>query len=363
MKSIRLLIAASICATASVRAQTPDAASKTGAGAPKLTPEQTANIMKQLDQLEAQIGKNRGDTLGGAYARCSKAVAAGEKGALELYLECYKVEHFDRMNLKITDYQDWAKRNLDKHKDPEFLAALWLQLQYLVFSIQAQDAKDMGPIVASLQSYIPKLVSAVQGATTHTASGAVKDSDKGKKNSGGRSFGSGQFQQMLRQSVKNSEFAKAFLLDDFLRKEEWEYEPLAIGRIYDSIIFPYYLEKKPADLGAQWDARIKADLTLKQAVMSDAEYAIYYKEKYPALLWKRASYLYDHGVNPILAMADMLKVIRENPTHPDAGDWLKNLRGVVNGAQPSLLPSGSEKEKEDAADKPQTPPPPPAPNN
>src|SRR5580765_1326098 len=74
----------------------------------KLTAEQTAAIMKQLDNLEGVVGKNRGEILGGAMARCSKAIAAGELCALQLYLDCYKLEHFDRVNLKITDYQDWA---------------------------------------------------------------------------------------------------------------------------------------------------------------------------------------------------------------------------------------------------------------
>ena len=308
----------------------------------KLTAEQTAAIMKQLDVLEGVVGKNRGDILGGAMARCSKAVAGGELGALQLYLDCYKLEHFDRVNLKITDYQDWAKRNLDKHKDPEFLKALWLQLEYLVLSIQAQDVqdKDLPALVSSLQKHIATVVTAIQAATKHTAAGAVKDNTKGGKG-GGRNFDSGNLQQMLRQSVKVSEFSKAFQLEEFLRREDWTYDPLDLRGMYEFVIVPYYVEKKPSELPAQWDIRIKAELDVRAAVMSESEYSVYYKEHYPDLLWKKADFLVTHNVNAVAAIADMLKILRENPNHPDAGDWAKRLRDIVNQAQPPLTPSSS----------------------
>jgi len=341
----RILLVTLLCPAFSLLRAQSAAPATPAAEAPKLTAEQTASIMKQLDALDSVIGKNRGDILGGALARCTKALAGGEAGVLALYLECYKLEHFDRVNLKVTDYQDWAKRNMDRHKDPEFLVALRLQLEYLALSIQAQDAKekDMPALVASLQAYIPKVVAAIQGATKHTVAGAVKDNTKGSgnKNPRGQNFDSDNFQQMLRQSVKNSEFAKAFLLGDFLRSEDWTYDPFDLKGIYEQVILPYYVEKRPADLPAQWDNRIKSELAIKAAVMSESEYSLYYKERYPGMLWRKAEYLVQHNVNTILAMADMLRLIRENPTNAEAGDWAKRLRELVNSAQPPLIPSGS----------------------
>ena len=46
--------------------------------ATKLTDEQTANIIKQLDQIEAQITKNRGESFSNALTRF-KAGAANDK--------------------------------------------------------------------------------------------------------------------------------------------------------------------------------------------------------------------------------------------------------------------------------------------
>lgn len=305
------------------------AAPASPATATKLTDEQTASIIKQLDQIEAQITKNRGDSFSNALARF-KAGAASDKDALSLYLDCYKLEHFDRRDLKQTDFQEWRDRNEERFKDPEFLLGLRLQLEYLVICIQAQDATEMAPLVNALQSFIPKAVSAVQSTMTHSASGALKDKDnKGKAaGNGGR-----QLLDSLRQPVTGTDFCKAYLLDDLLKRQDWEYSPLGINGIYQNIILPYYLKNKSADLPAQWEARINAELVLRKAVTSETEYQLFYKENYPQLLWTKNTYLLKNNVTPILALADMLKIVRENPTHAHANAWVKDLREAVMGSQ------------------------------
>ena len=329
--------------------------------APLLTPEQTATVMKQLEQLETQVLKNRGETLGTALAKFRSALA-GQKEAVSLYLDCYKLEHYDRHDLKQTDFQAWKEANEARLKDEEFLAGLMLQLEYLVLTVQAQDVKeqkDMGPIVAQLQTFIPKAVNAVQETMKHTASGAVEQKNQGNGGGGGggRPGGGGRapaggggrgpgggggggvnvpgnLGNALRQSVKNCEFSNAYLLESHLKREEWAYAPLEIAEIYQSVIFPYYLEVRPTEIAAQWDARINAELALRKTIMSESEFGVFLKERQPELHWYKASYLYSHNVNALQAMADMLKIIRENPTHPEAGAWLRELRDAVNMAQP-----------------------------
>ncbi|MCE9520677.1 MAG: hypothetical protein K8R87_14140 [Verrucomicrobia bacterium] len=314
----------------------------TDAESTKLTPEQTATIIKQLDALEATFGKNRAEIIKVALTRCSNALAAGESGALQLYMDCYKLEHFDRTNAKASEFQEWAKKNIEKHKDPEFLMALWLQLDYFTLCIKAQDAqdKDVPSMVAALQSFIPRMVAAIQGTTKHTGADSGKAS--GGKGNHGQSFDADKLLQMLRQSVKNSEFAKAFQLDPFLKKENWTYDPLDIRGMYDKVIFPYYIEQKPKELPAQWDNRIKSELSIKAATMNETEYADFYKEHYPGMVWRKSEHLVSQNVNTILAMADMLKLIRENPSHPEVRNWAKRLRELVVNMQPPGGPSATE---------------------
>jgi hypothetical protein len=328
---------------------------------PTLTAEQTAIIVKQLEQLELVIGKSRTDTLGSALTKFKAALAG--KDVLPLYLECYKLENFERRDLKATDFLAWKEANEDKLKEKDFIDGLTLQLEYLVLTIQAQDiteTKDMGPIVAALQTFIPKAMAAIQDTVKHTASGALEakgnvqgsqnrtgtratgpgarqgaPNAKGGGGGGGSGFAvGGSIGSALQKSVKGTEFARAYLLEDHLTRQNRSYSPLDIPDIYENVIFPYYLQEKPAEIGAQWDNRINAELSLRKLTMSETEFGILAKERQPELAWQKANFMLTNKVNPLQAMADMLKIVRENPTHPRAIEWLKTLRDMVNLAQP-----------------------------
>lgn len=140
---------------------------------------------------------------------------------------------------------------------------------------------------------------------------------------------------MLRQSVKGSEFSRAYLLEDYLTRKDWEYSPLNIAGIFSSVIFPYYASEKPAELAAQWDSRINAEMGLRKAGMSETEFNLYYKEEQPRLLWEKYNHLLSNNVNPVNALADMLKVIQANPNHPDAAGWLKSFKEIVKNVAPA----------------------------
>ena len=302
-----------------------------------LTPAQTAHILKELEKVETQIGQGRGSIFAAALTKFREALAS-DTAALALYLDCYKLEHFERKNLKQSDFMDWRDRNEARLKDDDFKKALLLQLEFLVLSIQAQDIKDsqkMGPLVTSLQTFLGKAITAVQGATKHTASGAVEAKDSGpkggnRKGGGGGGGGlGGDITGTLRQSVSGSEFASAYLLDDHLARKEWEYRPLDVGGIYSKVILPYYLAEKPTELPAQWDMRINAEVAMRKAIMSETEFNLYYKEEGPRMLWEKNNYLVANNVNAVTALAEMLKIIQGNPNHPDAATWLKDFREIV----------------------------------
>ncbi len=334
MKLTQLLPLLAVVLASPAGAQTP-AAPITEPVAPEykvvLTPAQTEHILKELDKVETQIGKGRGSVFSAAMAKFREGMAS-PAAALSLYLECYKLEHFDRKNLKMADFTDWKNKNEVKLKDEDFKRALWLQLEYLVLTIQAQEAdepKKMGPIVTALQAFLGKAVTAIQGTTVHSASGAVTDKDAKGGRKGGGNVPAGDILGTLRQSVADSDFAKAYSLEDFLKREEWEYQPLNVKGIYANFIFPYYLAEKPAELPAQWDSRINAEVAMRKALMSETEYSEYSKDAGPRMLWEKNNYLVANNVTAVKALADMLKVIQTYPSHPDAISWLKEFRDLI----------------------------------
>ncbi|WP_395736257.1 hypothetical protein [Prosthecobacter sp.] len=334
MKPTYLLSLLAVLLVSPASAQTPAAPGTEPAATETkviLTPAQTEHILKELEKVEAQINKGRGSVFSAAMAKFREGMAS-PAAALSLYMDCYKLEHFDRKNLKAVDFKDWSSRNEAKLKDEDFRKALWLQLEYLVLTIQAQDADDpkkMAPIVTSLQAFIGKAISAIQGTTSHSASGAVTDKDSKGGRKGGGNVPAGDILGTLRQSVAESDFAKAYSLEDFLKREEWEYQPLNVKGIYSNIIFPYFLAEKPTELPAQWDNRIAADVAIRKALMSENEYNEWSKDAGPRMLWEKDNYLVSNDVNPVNALADMLKIIQGYPSHPDAPKWLKDFRALV----------------------------------
>jgi hypothetical protein len=355
MKLTQLLPLLALVLAYPASAQTPAAEPEKPESKVLLTPAQTEHILKELEKVESQIGKGRDSVFGAALAKFREGMAS-PAAALALYLDCYKLEHFDRKNLKQTDFMDWRNRNEANLKDEDFKQALSLQLEYLVLTIQAQEIDEprkMAPIVASAQAFLVKAISAVQGATTHSASGAVADKDAkgggggGRKGGGGGGAPAGDIMGTLRQSVANSEFAKAYSLEDFLKREEWEYQPLNVRGIYSKIVFPYYLAEKPTDLPVQWDSRISAEVAMQKAIKSETEFNEFYKEAGPRMTWEKNNYLVQNNVSPVIALADMLKLIQAHPSHPDAMNWLKEFRELVKSVsapteEPAEKPAGAQ---------------------
>ncbi len=353
MKSTPILTLLAVLLASSASAQTPAApatpvapgAEVTAAPQVTLTPAQTEHILKELEKAEAQIGQGRNAVLGAALAKFRTA-AANESDALALYLDCYKLENFERKDLKQTDFMEWRERNEARLKDEDFKTALLLQLEYLVMTIQAQgidDPKKMGPLVTGLQAFLAKAITAVQATVKHTASGAVEAKDAGKgggrpgggQGRGGQGGGGGQLEGILRQPVKGTEFTKAYQLEDYLDRKDWEYSPLNVGGIYNSVILPYYALEKPEELAAQWDARINAEMALRKAGMSQTEFDLYFKEEGPRLQWEKDNDLLSHNVAAVNAMADMLKIIQSNPSHPDASGWLSEFKEILKRVAPA----------------------------
>lgn len=364
MKSPRHLSLLAMLATAPLFAQNrpaaPEAPAPAVAADITLTPAQITHILKELEKVEAQIGQGRGGVFSNALAKFRDGMGSGA-AALALYLDCYKLQHFDRKDLKTADFLEWKERNDERLKETDFGNALALQLEYLVLTIQAQDITDvkkMGPIVASLQAFMAKEIKAVQESIKHTASGAVEVKEpskgnagggrKGGQGGGGGRWGAGDASALavtLRQSVKGTEFSGAYLLDDYLSMKDWEYTPLNIEGIYSNVIFPYYKSEKPSELAAQWDQRISAELALRKSVLSESEYALFFAEQSPRLQWQKQSDLLSTNLNPVNALAEMLKIIQANPNHPDAAGWLDTFKGIMQraaGQPPAEKPIGSQ---------------------
>ncbi|MCB1225219.1 MAG: hypothetical protein KDK99_05345 [Verrucomicrobiales bacterium] len=290
-----------------------------------LTPEQVANVRKQLTDLEAEIQRQRGGNLSQIIARLS-AAAGSDAAALKFYEECQQLVNVERKDLdaeqtrqrEAQQERELKRRSEENEKtDGEFGTALRMQLQYLILTLQADDEAKPEVIAPKLQAYIQELVAAAPSLKGR--SWAYLNSPLGQ----------------------NNVFVSALQLRPFLDAKNWSNNPGDIGAMYKMTLLPYYEAKDKDSLPAQWDAQLAAQASLMQGVLPEPEYELWRQTDAPQLQWLRAEDLFARGPNPLQAMADMLKVIRDHPAHPDSQQWLTQLRTMVEAAAGSDTPPGS----------------------
>jgi hypothetical protein len=284
-----------------------------------LTPEQIEMLSKQLSELESQIDKLRGDTLGQILQKL-RAGTTSDAAAMALLADCEKLISVERKELDRDEQrrlEERIERNAKGRAEPDktegdIALATRLQLQYLILSLEAHEAKDREPLLPKLQAHIQSVLAS---------------SDKLK----GRALG--QLSGDLRSD--RNPFVAAFQLQRYLEIEQWTTNAADLRGMWTQTILPWFQKHQPEQLGAQWDNRITAETTFRQGVLSDAEYTLWLQNDLPALRWERAEYLLKFGTSPVNALADMLKLIKEFPGHADAPKWLTTLRSHIPGANPA----------------------------
>lgn len=287
------------------------------APAVKLTAEQIELITKQLAELETQIGQLRNQNLGGIIEKL-RAASSSEAAAAAFHAECEKLVSVERKELdreearriqERIERMNEQRRNADPKTEGDINLALKIQLQFLLLTLEAHETKDRAPLIPRLQSHIQQIVS-------------VADKLKG------RAF------EILAAPVASDRnpVVAAYQLQSYLRVPQWPNSAIDFDGMWNATLLPWFKENKPEELAVLWDNRILVEGTLRKSRFSDAEFQLWSQNELPALRWVRAEYLYQHSPTPINALADMLKLIREFPGHPDSPKWLEAMRQRVTQA-------------------------------
>lgn len=311
-----------------VHAQAAASPSAEPAAAPALTEAQASSVLNQLKELEAQIQQMRGSNLSTILTRLREGLAS-DQAAMALYLECDTLVNSKRKEAdkgEARQRKEMMERNLDRRPkgggnspasdDGDAGFAIRLGLQYLILTLEAHETKDeeLGKLVPKLQEYLQTLTAAAP---------------KLKGNA---------YNRLSNALSPNNPVIEAFSLAPYIQRKNWTNRPLDIGGIYLQTLLP--LAKKE-DMPALWDARINTEGIFRKEQMFAPEFELWTKNELPTLRWQRATYLYEKGPSPVNGMADMLKVIRENPGHASAPEWVKSLRQLINQAAPSQASPGA----------------------
>tara|TARA_R110002096_G_scaffold373589_1_gene567072 strand:- start:4830 stop:5768 length:939 start_codon:yes stop_codon:yes gene_type:complete len=275
-------------------------------GAEELTEAQLEKILAELTSIEAVVEGKRVSTRASALDMFRSA-SGSDKAAYEFYMTCVKELQFDRREARFSEFRDWRDKNEARLKEDSMVAAMRLQLQYLVLTLRAAEGVDRELIVPELEKFVAGIVANVEDLE-------------------------GNGMKALRSAVNRTVFAEAYELNQSLQVEDWSYSPGNIGSVYDQSVFPFYREQNPEGLSAAWDRRIGLEKRMLELTQADNKLALenFQTERLPRMYWAKAVDLYRSASQQQGALS-MIQILRANPDHPDATRWLEAFRNLLNG--------------------------------
>ncbi len=285
-----------------------------------LTAEQLQKILAELKSIEEVVEGKRLSTRSSAV-EMFRSAASSDKAALEFYLKCVKELRFDRHGARFSEFRDWRDKNENRLKDPATLAAMRLQLQYLVLTLRAAEGVEREILVPELEKFVASIVANYE----NLEGGGLRT---------------------LREAVNRTVFAEAYELNQSLQVKNWSYQPGNTASVYENSVFPYFRAEAPAGLSPAWDRRIALEKRITELTREEDTVALekFEDERLPRLYWAKAADVFQNASQQQGAIA-MIQLLRTHADHPDATKWLENLRGLLSAA---TAPSEPEDAPDDA---------------
>ena len=326
----------------------PDAPPTSSAVVNALSDDDTARILAEITKVQKEFARTRKEVISNALSRF-KTAAASDAEASAFYLACYKLVHIDRKpaaseeDAKERANGDWQERAVAALGEGGSQTALRLQLQLLVMLLQPRTEGDEPARVAALRAYmqtvlslLPRLQEGADGddkperKPVATVGKRNKKDDEERRPPRGRGAREGGVMGLLQRNVMSTLFAEAYNLSTYWEREEGQItSPADFRTAYRTQIIPWYRANKPTELAAVWDEYLRAETTVVQLKMEPPALTAWGANEYKNLYWAKWLDLLSHGVDATQAAANLIKVVRENPSHPSMKTWIGDLAKVA----------------------------------
>ncbi|MDB6136930.1 MAG: hypothetical protein JWO94_2 [Verrucomicrobiaceae bacterium] len=294
---------------------------------PALTEAQVANVLKQLDDLEKSILSQRGNSLSTIIAKLRTA-ASSDAAAINFLTECDKLVNVERKDgdrkdaKKIDQKKETEKREprgAEADKEGDLGTALRLCLEYIALTLEVRDVKEIGTVIPKITAFHQSILS--RGKKIKGKAGEMLMQPVGTGGGGARRGNTSLPDMRV--------VVDAYQLDQFMRRPKWPLVPGDIIEMYDKVIIENARQNKKEEMASLWDTALNNEATFRKLRLADGEFTVWEQSTYPNLRWQRATDLALNGPNPVTGMADMLKVIKDYPNHPNSPEWVNQLRTMV----------------------------------
>jgi len=312
-------------------------------------------ILQKLASAKTSFDAKKKEVAGTAYARYTTG-AQSEANAAALYLTCLqmvqgRVPDLDGVTKQdVRDQQDRMKAVSEHNIDvPGRAALLQLQLQFLVFTMDAPAIKERSAVILRLKEFATRAIGIVSASsapapdpqrkvTTPVGGKSRKDQEREKEDRELERTRR-ELMQLAKSGILGSAFAQAFNLSNYFKPlESWPKSLIDLDSIFMNYVIPYHHTNKPEQLAKEWDDYIKLATSLERLSNDDNNYARWLVGAYKNLQWKRAMDLLRHGTSRNAAADELVNLIKENPAHPSVGTWASELELAVNEMLNPTLP-------------------------
>lgn len=265
------------------------------------------------------------------------AAAGSNERATALWETAVRATQMEGAGKENSQLKAWKEGEGESFKEREVQNAVRLHLEWLAFTLQRSGGTPVKEMLPSLVNYTKELLA--DEATMEALQDAIKrDKELGanspKRAQRGRDdAATKKAHDGVLKNLNSSVVVQWMKLNDFLTVEHWELNPGNLDGIYRNIILPEMRAQKDQHVFDYWDMKLKKEAD--NATQSKLAFEV---EKFntlrrPTLLWNRALEYAALGLKN-KAATEMFALIKANPTHPDADDWVAKLEEMVSPPAP-----------------------------
>lgn len=266
---------------------------------------ETLHKLKEKQEVSAKTQLAR--VVGDFYHAASSNAAA-----IDFYEEAIRSTQFQGQSRENAQFRDWKKKEADKLKSPEMQTAARLHLNYLALTLQRANGAKIEDLMPQLIGYTSQILDP----------GPMLD------------------QPLMKQKITDSVFVKWYAIDSQLAGlEKWEMSPGNADGIFEKSILPYLREKKDSRLLSYWDEKIQREATLATNSRLAFNSESFNQVRRPALMWSRAQDMIVLGQRN-RALAEMFALVKNNPGHPEVGNWIEHLQQLLSETPAAPATSG-----------------------
>jgi hypothetical protein len=296
-----------------------------------LSPDDASALLGQLQKLDEDFSQSEETLLASALTRI-RAATASESTSAELYLTALKIVNADRSGTTPAVEPDgWREEQIEWMKESGAPKAIRIQLAWLGLLIEAaQKEESERPALLKKARIITKEAATVAQELSllpATGGGGERRGGPGKERGPGAKRNAGQF---LTQSVMASVFSEAYNLQNHIKPpQDWSLAPLNLDAVYDRMLLADARANHPSELAPLWDERIQLEAAIHRAAMSEDAFKKWGEDTGRDLMWRKQLDLLRSKVGGRTAGLELIRLFKENPTHPNLAAWKKDIDGVI----------------------------------